>query len=230
VIDLRKSSPAPSYRPPYAAMTSETPGETVAAAVASRPRRPGEERRHHGVPRCRQSRRRPSGQIHLMLDEAFRVRGQLIKRSRSSPSSTRPAHRLRAAAITLSRRGPRLARHRRRGPDLRSVSRVFIACHRSLSDAVSSFTASLRGPRQPAQKARTAARATSVMASDSIETYSPFLDRGQEDLPLADIGDCELPTARRRASSSTRRATRSGVVAARADPLQLGVTIRPPCP
>ena len=31
------------------------------------------------------------------------------------------------------------------------------------------------------------------LASDSIETYSPFLDRDMEDLPLADIGDCELP-------------------------------------
>ena len=30
------------------------------------------------------------------------------------------------------------------------------------------------------------------LASDSIETYSPFLDRDLEDLPLADVGDCEL--------------------------------------
>src|SRR5881409_2941816 len=31
------------------------------------------------------------------------------------------------------------------------------------------------------------------LASDSIETYSPALERDLEDLPLADIGDCELP-------------------------------------
>ncbi|HXG14810.1 MAG TPA: agmatinase [Calidithermus sp.] len=30
-------------------------------------------------------------------------------------------------------------------------------------------------------------------ASDSIETYSLSLDRDLEDLPLADLGDCELP-------------------------------------
>src|SRR5262249_49733042 len=30
------------------------------------------------------------------------------------------------------------------------------------------------------------------IASDSIETYSPFLHRDLEDLPLADFGDCEL--------------------------------------
>ena len=31
------------------------------------------------------------------------------------------------------------------------------------------------------------------LASDSIETYSPALGRDMEDLPLADIGDCEMP-------------------------------------
>ena len=31
------------------------------------------------------------------------------------------------------------------------------------------------------------------LASDSIETYSPVLDRDLEDLALADAGDCELP-------------------------------------
>ncbi|MCL6640854.1 MAG: agmatinase [Candidatus Rokubacteria bacterium] len=30
-------------------------------------------------------------------------------------------------------------------------------------------------------------------ASDSIETYSPVLGRDLEDLPLTDLGDCELP-------------------------------------
>ena len=31
------------------------------------------------------------------------------------------------------------------------------------------------------------------LASDSIETYSPWVGRDLEDLPIADIGDCELP-------------------------------------
>lgn len=31
------------------------------------------------------------------------------------------------------------------------------------------------------------------LASDSIETYSPALRRDLEDLPIADLGDCELP-------------------------------------
>src|SRR5260370_36711389 len=31
------------------------------------------------------------------------------------------------------------------------------------------------------------------LASDSVETYSPRVNRDLEDLPIADIGDCELP-------------------------------------
>jgi agmatinase len=31
------------------------------------------------------------------------------------------------------------------------------------------------------------------LASDSVETYSPWVNRDLEDLPIADIGDCELP-------------------------------------
>src|SRR5437899_12350564 len=33
------------------------------------------------------------------------------------------------------------------------------------------------------------------LASDSVETYSPALGPDLADLPLADIGDCELPDA-----------------------------------
>jgi agmatinase len=68
----------------------------------------------------------------------------------------------------------------------------FIACRASLGDAtialfgipfegtVNLRTGADRGPRDLR------------LASDSIETYSPGLDRDLEDLALADLGDCEL--------------------------------------
>jgi agmatinase len=69
---------------------------------------------------------------------------------------------------------------------------AFIACRASLHDArigvfgipfegtVNLRTGADRGPRDLR------------LASDSIETYSPGLDRDLEDLALADLGDCEL--------------------------------------
>ena len=68
----------------------------------------------------------------------------------------------------------------------------FIACRASLPDAriilfgipfegrVNLRRGADRGPRELR------------LASDSIETYSPFLGRDLEDLALADLGDCEL--------------------------------------
>ncbi|HWM77836.1 MAG TPA: arginase family protein, partial [Methylomirabilota bacterium] len=43
------------------------------------------------------------------------------------------------------------------------------------------------------------------VASDSIETYSPFLDRDLEDLGIADLGDCELGTGSPRAQLDRAR-------------------------
>jgi arginine decarboxylase len=66
----------------YAAMTSETPGETVAAAVGyavpDDPAKNGVIMEFHGVA----SRAEAERQINLMLDEAFRVRGEIIKERR----------------------------------------------------------------------------------------------------------------------------------------------------
>jgi agmatinase len=71
---------------------------------------------------------------------------------------------------------------------------AFIACRGSLNEAriavfgipfegtVNLRTGADRGPRELR------------LASDSIETYSPALDRDLEDLALADLGDCELGT------------------------------------
>src|SRR5215468_2216157 len=76
---------------------------------------------------------------------------------------------------------------------MRPVSPRFIACHRSLSDArIVIYGVPFEG-RVNLRKGADSGPRDLRLASDSIETYSPFLDRDMEDLPLADIGDCELP-------------------------------------
>jgi len=76
---------------------------------------------------------------------------------------------------------------------MRSVSPRFIACHRSLADArIVLYGIPFEG-RVNLRKGADSGPRDLRLASDSIETYSPFLDRDMEDLPLADIGDCELP-------------------------------------
>jgi len=63
----------------YAAMTSESPGQTVAAAVGyalpDDPAKNGVIMEFHGVATKAEAER----QIHLMLEEAFRVRGETIR-------------------------------------------------------------------------------------------------------------------------------------------------------
>jgi arginine decarboxylase len=79
VIELPKIKPGALVPTAYAAMTSETPGETVAAAVGyavpDDPAKNGVIMEFHGVA----SRAEAERQIHAMLDEAFRVRGELVK-------------------------------------------------------------------------------------------------------------------------------------------------------
>src|SRR2546425_749168 len=76
---------------------------------------------------------------------------------------------------------------------MRPVSPRFIACHRSLADArIVLYGIPFEG-RVNLRKGADGGPRDLRLASDSIETYSPFLDRDMEDLPLADIGDCELP-------------------------------------
>ena len=82
VIDLPKIKPGALIPTAYAAMTSETPGETVAAAVGyaipDDPAKNGVIMEYHGVA----SRAEAERQIHAMLDEAFRVRGEIMKDKR----------------------------------------------------------------------------------------------------------------------------------------------------
>src|SRR5436305_1904529 len=76
---------------------------------------------------------------------------------------------------------------------MRPVSPRFIACHRSLADArIILYGIPFEG-RVNLRKGADGGPRDLRLASDSIETYSPFLERDMEDLPLADIGDCELP-------------------------------------
>ena len=68
----------------------------------------------------------------------------------------------------------------------------FIACRAALGDAdIAVFGIPFEGTvnlRRGADRGPTDLR----LASDSIETYSPALDRDLEDLAIADLGDCEL--------------------------------------
>src|SRR2546423_857396 len=117
------------------------------------------------------------------------------RKSGSSPPSTRPSES--AARWPPSRSWPTRASSSgapaAAGRTMRSVSPRFIACHRSLSDArIVLYGIPFEG-RVNLRKGADSGPRDLRLASDSIETYSPFLDRDMEDLPLADIGDCELP-------------------------------------
>src|SRR5438105_5919531 len=76
VIDLPKIKLGALVPTAYAAMTSEIPGQTVAAAVGyaipDDPAKNGVIMEFHGVATKAEAER----QIHLMLEEAFRVRGE----------------------------------------------------------------------------------------------------------------------------------------------------------
>jgi agmatinase len=77
---------------------------------------------------------------------------------------------------------------------MRPVSPRFIACYdRALADArIVIYGIPFEG-RVNLRKGADSGPLDVRRASDSIETYSPFLDRDLDDLRLADIGDCELP-------------------------------------
>jgi agmatinase len=69
----------------------------------------------------------------------------------------------------------------------------FIACQRPLSEAaIVLFGLPFEG-RVNLRKGAGSGPRDLRLASDSIETYSPVLGLDLEDLPLADVGDCELP-------------------------------------
>ena len=79
VIELPKIKPGALIPTAYAAVMSETPGQTIAAAVGyavpDDPAKVGVIMEFHGVATRAEAER----QINLMLDEAFRVRGELIR-------------------------------------------------------------------------------------------------------------------------------------------------------
>jgi arginine decarboxylase len=82
VVELPKIKPGALVPTAYAAITSETPGEIVAAAVGyavpDDPAKNGVIMEFHGVA----SRDEAERQILAMLDEAFRVRGETIAERR----------------------------------------------------------------------------------------------------------------------------------------------------
>ncbi len=76
---------------------------------------------------------------------------------------------------------------------MRPASPKFIAADRPLAGArVAVFGIPFEG-RVNLRKGADGGPRDLRLASDSIETYSPVLRRDLEDLPLADVGDCELP-------------------------------------
>ena len=82
IVELPKIRPGALVATAYAAITSETPGETIAAAVGyalpDDPAKNGVIMEFHGVA----SREEAERQIHAMLDEAFHVRGESIAEMR----------------------------------------------------------------------------------------------------------------------------------------------------
>jgi arginine decarboxylase len=82
VIGLPKLKPGALIPTAYAAMTSEVPGETIAAAVGyavpDDPAKNGVIMEYHG----HATRRQAEQAIRAMLEEAFRVRGEPIRELR----------------------------------------------------------------------------------------------------------------------------------------------------
>src|SRR2546427_1286545 len=79
VLDLPKIKPGAIVPTAYAALTSETPGETIAAAVGyavpDDPAKNGVIMEFHG----HASRHEAERQIRAMLDEAFVTRGEVVR-------------------------------------------------------------------------------------------------------------------------------------------------------
>jgi agmatinase len=69
----------------------------------------------------------------------------------------------------------------------------FIGCHRPLSEAAIVLYGLPFEGRVNLRKGADSGPRDLRLASDSIETYSPVLGLDLEDMPLADVGDCELP-------------------------------------
>src|SRR3989442_10319585 len=76
---------------------------------------------------------------------------------------------------------------------MRAVSPSFIGCNLAFADArIVIYGIPFEG-RVNLRKGADAGPLDVRLGSESIETYSPALARDLEDLPIADIGDCELP-------------------------------------
>jgi arginine decarboxylase len=79
IVELPKIKPGALVPTAYAAMTSEVPGETIAAAVGyalgDEPGQPGVIMEYHDVA----DRETAERAIRAMLEEAFRVRGRAIR-------------------------------------------------------------------------------------------------------------------------------------------------------
>ena len=76
---------------------------------------------------------------------------------------------------------------------MRPVSPRFIACDRALAEArIIVYGIPFEG-RVNLRKGADGGPRDVRLASDSIETYSPVLNRDLEDLPMTDLGDCEMP-------------------------------------
>jgi len=99
---------------------------------------------------------------------------------------------------------------------MKPVSPRFIACTRSPDEAQIVFFGIPFEGKVNLRKGADRGPLDLRLASDSIETYSPALDRDLEDLAMADLGDCELPDAPPRAQleaarEETRRFWRPGL-------------------
>jgi arginine decarboxylase len=79
IVELPKIKPGALVPTAYAAMTSDVPGQTVAAAVGyalpDDPAKPGVIMEYHDLA----DRRTAERSIRAMLEEAFRVRGEIIR-------------------------------------------------------------------------------------------------------------------------------------------------------
>jgi agmatinase len=105
---------------------------------------------------------------------------------------------------------------------LKEVEPRFITCQASLRGArIALFGIPFEGTVNLRHGADRGPRDLRI-ASDSIETYSPVLDRDLEDLSIADLGDCEIGSGTPRDQLATARREIAGFWKPGLVPLMLG--------
>ena len=254
MVALPQIKPGALVPTAYAAMTSEVPGEVVAAAVGWA--RPVDPRKNGVIMEFHDKATRDEAErmIVQMLEEAFRVRGETIRdmqvfaaehtgrADRLRPGRHHAPRRRRSRLVSRGLRPP--ATWDARAPWLSRIrliltgpSAVVDGSRRASSPATppwptpaSSSSASPSRAASTCGTAPTTGPASSGWPPTPSRPTRPALDRDLEDLAIADLGDCELGDGTPREQLDPRPPGDRGVLATRGCcPSCSAATTRPRC-